>query len=133
MHAEITSPSRSEWKKSVFAFPPALKSVINVVLHELFKNLHSVTDVIKLIVLVLKCRAEGFKSFPSIFCFNPSPSRGSPVLAQKRHGFSVSNKKTVQDLTVNKSYETYFSSLTLKKKKKSVMRKRKKVSYRISS
>lgn len=117
MHAEITSPNQSEWKKSVFAFPPALKSVINVVLHELFKNLHSVTDVIKLIVLVLKCRAEGFKSFPSIFCFNPSPSRGSPVLAQKRHGFSVSNKKIVQDLTVNKSYETYFSSLTLKKKK----------------
>lgn len=58
-----------------------------------FLNLHSVADIIQLIIPILECRTKGFTSFPPIFCFNPSPSRGSPVLAQKWHGFAVSSKK----------------------------------------
>lgn len=81
--------------------------------HFFFLYLHSVTDIIQLIIPILKCRTEGFTSFPSIFCFNPSPPRGPPVLAQKWHGFSI-RKKIVCVLFIKESCKTschYFNFL----------------------
>lgn len=79
------------------------------------------TDIIQLIIPILKRRTKGFTSFPSIFCFNPSPSRGSPVLAQKWHGFSKSSNKIVCLLFgYQEKLQNFLSlfqfSLTLKKK-----------------
>lgn len=55
---------------------------------------HAVVDGV-LAILTSDLVATGVTPFPPIFCFDPVPSRGSPVLTQKRHSSPIKEKESV--------------------------------------